>query len=325
MNSSPFLVDCQINCDFYVESLIDTGCLCFAAFSESLVANNNLPRIKIPSRKLYLARKDGKERTIKYITHASIDIGGRQEKIYGYVIRDLSYDIILGKPWMEHNDVIYLSKRRAIRFGSKEDGFIVKEKGWYNSPRPTTAQKRLQEIAAATKIMAADFVKLIKSTKNKKGIEVVAITMSDINKALEIGKKEPLDEIEKKLPPRIKHWSHLFIENQINSLPPHRALDMKISLELDEKGREKPIPWGPLYAMSRDELLVLRKTLTDHLDKGWIRTSNSPGGAPVLFVKKPSGGLRFCVDYRALNAITEKDRYPLPLIKETLRSISNST
>ena len=221
--------------------------------------------------------------------------------------------------------MIYLSKRRAIRFGSKKDGFIVEAKGWYNSPRPTTAQKRVQEIAAATKIMAADFVKLIKSTKNKKGIEVVAITMSDINKALEIGKKEPLDEIEKKLPSRIKHWSHLFIENQINSLPPHRALDMKISLELDEKGREKPIPWGPLYAMSKDELLVLRKTLTDHLDKGWIRNSNLPGGAPVLFVKKPSGGLRFCVDYRALNAITEKDRYPLPLIKETLRSISNST
>lgn len=76
--------------------------------------------------------------------------------------------------------------------------------------------------------------------------------------------------------------------------------------------------------MSRDELLVLRKTLSDHLDKGWIRASSSPGGAPVLFVKKPGGGLRFCVDYRALNAITKKDRYPLPLIKETLRSISKA-
>ena len=65
--------------------------------------------------------------------------------------------------------------------------------------------------------------------------------------------------------------------------------------------------------------------MTDYLDKGWIRASASPGGAPVLFVKKPGGGLRFCVDYRALNAITEKDRYPMPLIKDTLRSISKST
>ena len=50
--------------------------------------------------------------------------------------------------------------------------------------------------------------------------------------------------------------------------------------------------------------------MSDHLDKGWIRASSSPGGAPVLFDKKPGGGLRLCIDYRALNAITEKDRYP---------------
>jgi hypothetical protein len=76
--------------------------------------------------------------------------------------------------------------------------------------------------------------------------------------------------------------------------------------------------------MSRDELLVLRKTLTDLLDEGFIRVSNSPAAAPVLFVKKPGGGLRFCVDYQGLNQITKKDRYPLPLIYETLRSISKA-
>ena len=76
--------------------------------------------------------------------------------------------------------------------------------------------------------------------------------------------------------------------------------------------------------MSRDELLVLRKTLTDLLDKGFIRVSNSPAAAPVLFVRKPGGGLRFCVDYRGLNKITRKDRYPLPLIHETLRNIGNA-
>ncbi|KAI0996221.1 hypothetical protein K3495_g11958 [Podosphaera aphanis] len=77
--------------------------------------------------------------------------------------------------------------------------------------------------------------------------------------------------------------------------------------------------------MSRDELLVLRKTLTELLDKNWIRASSSPGGAPVLFIRKQGGGLRLCVDYRALNAVTERDRYPLPLIKETLRMMSQAT
>src|ERR1700688_2441709 len=76
--------------------------------------------------------------------------------------------------------------------------------------------------------------------------------------------------------------------------------------------------------MSRDELVVLRKTLTGLLDKQFIRVSNSPAAAPVLFVRKPGSGLRFCVDYRALNRISRKDRYPLPLIHETLRTIGKA-
>jgi hypothetical protein len=74
------------------------------------------------------------------------------------------------------------------------------------------------------------------------------------------------------------------------------------------------VPWGPLYSMSKDELLVLRKILSELLDKGFIRVSNSLVAAPILFVRKPGSGLRFCVDYRALNKIIRKDRYPLPLI-----------
>ena len=72
--------------------------------------------------------------------------------------------------------------------------------------------------------------------------------------------------------------------------------------------------------MTRDKLLVLQKTLNELLDKGFIRTNNSLVGAPVLFIKK-EGGLRFCMDYRGLNDITRKDRYLLPLIKETLSGI----
>ena len=87
-------------------------------------------------------------------------------------------------------------------------------------------------------------------------------------------------------------------------------MDHKIELE----PKDAQPPWGPLYSMSRRELLVLRKELTSLLKKGFIRVSSSPAAALVLFAKKPRGGLRLCIDYRALNAITKKDRYPLPLI-----------
>ena len=76
--------------------------------------------------------------------------------------------------------------------------------------------------------------------------------------------------------------------------------------------------------MNRDELLVLRKTLYEYLNMDFIEKSYAPGGAPVIFIKKPSGGLRFCVDYRALNVVIIRDGYPLPLIHDTLRDISAS-
>ena len=72
-------------------------------------------------------------------------------------------------------------------------------------------------------------------------------------------------------------------------------------------------PARPLYDMSRDELKVLKKYLKDNLSKRYIRAFSFPAAAPVLFVKKPGGGLWFCVDYRGLHDLTIKNKYPLPL------------
>ena len=71
-------------------------------------------------------------------------------------------------------------------------------------------------------------------------------------------------------------------------------------------------PAGPLYGMSRDELEVLKKYLEDNLNKRYIQASSSPAAAPVLFVKKPGGGIRFCVNYCGLNDLTIKNKYLLP-------------
>jgi hypothetical protein len=76
--------------------------------------------------------------------------------------------------------------------------------------------------------------------------------------------------------------------------------------------------------MSRAELEALKKYLEENLNKNFIRHSSSPAGAPVLFVKKADGSLRLCVDYRGLNEITVKNRYPLPLIQETLTRLSKA-
>jgi hypothetical protein len=104
-----------------------------------------------------------------------------------------------------------------------------------------------------------------------------------------------------------------------NKLLPFRGREIDYRIDLEKEDRKVPkVPWGPLYNISHDELLVLQKTLIDYLDKGFIQVSNSLAATLVLFARKPRGGLRFCIDYRGLNKITWKDRYPLPLIYKTL-------
>ncbi len=70
--------------------------------------------------------------------------------------------------------------------------------------------------------------------------------------------------------------------------------------------------------MSSKELDAVKRYLDFHLAKGFIQANLAFYTLPVLFVKKSGGRIRFCVDYRRLNTITKKDRYPIPLIEETL-------
>ncbi|GBG82452.1 hypothetical protein CBR_g34829 [Chara braunii] len=78
------------------------------------------------------------------------------------------------------------------------------------------------------------------------------------------------------------------------------------------------VPRGRIYRMSPAELDELRRQLKELTEKGWIRPSTSPNGAPVLFVPKKGGPLRMCIDYRGLNAITVKNAKPLPRIDDLL-------
>lgn len=103
----------------------------------------------------------------------------------------------------------------------------------------------------------------------------------------------------KKLPKEIQHHIGLFLENDdlSKALPPRRPdVDTKIVLQKGSHGCDKEILWGPLYSMFGNELIVLRKTLQELQKRNWIRPSSFSGRAPVLFVKKTGGGLRFCVD-----------------------------
>ena len=99
--------------------------------------------------------------------------------------------------------------------------------------------------------------------------------------------------------------------DELPGLPPQRAIDFGIELHPSIS----PISMTP-HRMAPVELQELRVQLKELLDKRFIRPSTSPWGAPVLFAKKKGKTLRLCIDYRQLNRVTIKNRYPLPKIDD---------
>src|SRR5271167_276442 len=115
------------------------------------------------------------------------------------------------------------------------------------------------------------------------------------------------------VPEEYHDYADVFNKAKADTLAPHHPYDLKIEIE---EGASPPI--GPMYSLSQSELATLREFIDEHLRIGFIRSTTSPHGAPVLFIKKKDGSLRLCVDFRGLNKITRKDRYPLPFISDLL-------
>ena len=119
------------------------------------------------------------------------------------------------------------------------------------------------------------------------------------------------EDISSHLIDHYKDYTDICSEDKIHALLEHSKYDHKMELEPGTTP-----PFGPIYPLSESELSVLRKYLDGMLGSGKIVRSTSPAAAPILFVPKPDGTLRLCIDYRGLNKITIKNRYPLPLMNE---------
>ena len=114
----------------------------------------------------------------------------------------------------------------------------------------------------------------------------------------------------------LQEFADVFAEP--SGVPPDRGVSHRIDLQSD-----KPVYRRP-YRLSSDELQELKRQLSEMLEKGWIRPSTSPYGAPVLFVKKKDGTLRACADWRALNAYTVKARTPIPNVQDLFDQVNGA-
>jgi len=117
------------------------------------------------------------------------------------------------------------------------------------------------------------------------------------------------------IPEEYHEYADVFSKSKAETLAPHHPYNLRIDLEKDSH----PLV-GTIYSLSKFEQETLKQFIDKNLTNGFIRSTSSPHGAPVLFVKKKDGSLWLCVDFRGLNRITKKDRYPLPLISDLLDS-----
>ncbi len=150
---------------------------------------------------------------------------------------------------------------------------------------------------------------LLKTARNK---------LEDID-LQELSHEEILKEVKAKLSSKYHDYLDVFDRAMTDQLPSHRLYDHKIALT-DEKMSSQ----SRLYHMSDYKLQKMKNYLIEHLNKNFISFSSTLYASLILFVEKKDDSLRFCVDYRKLNALIKRDRYSLFLIDETLARIQDS-
>ncbi|GKD88564.1 putative reverse transcriptase domain-containing protein, partial [Tanacetum coccineum] len=119
--------------------------------------------------------------------------------------------------------------------------------------------------------------------------------------------------------PVVQEFPEVFPED-LPGIPPTRQVEFRIDLVPGAT----PVARAP-YRLAPSEMKELAEQLQELTDKGFIRPSSSPWGAPVLFVKKKDGSFRMCIDYRELNKLTVKNRYPLPRIDDLFDQLQGSS
>ena len=161
-------------------------------------------------------------------------------------------------------------------------------------------------------VNAAAFVRACK-LEGSKAYQLYLTSLDKLARSTSTSSPELMDSIKQHVPKVYHDFADVFSKTRANTLAPHRPYDLKINLD---EGTLPPL--GPIYSLSVSELQSLREFIDEHLKIGFICPSGLSHGAPVIFVRKKDGSLHLCVDFRGLNKITKKDRYPLPLISDLL-------
>ncbi|CAF1640944.1 unnamed protein product, partial [Didymodactylos carnosus] len=243
-----------------------------------------------------------KSETDKATQVITLKLNQFNDKLTAYLFpinSEAHYDLILGFPWLFKNNPNIDWQTRTMTITRDEVRHVIK-----SASTLSTRTKNKQNSAQNFLINASQLARC-------EDIYLVSVKLTQNDDTNTARNQQQIENL-------INEYTDVF-SDEVKDLPPKRDVDHEIKLV----DNTTP-PFQPIHRMSPLELAELKQQLTELVEKGYIRPSKSPYGAPVLFAKKKDGSLRMCVDYRALNKITIKNKYPLPRIDEMLDQLNGA-
>ncbi|KAJ0538417.1 putative nucleotidyltransferase, Ribonuclease H [Helianthus annuus] len=263
----------------YAKVLFDSGA------NQSFINTSFCQALKLPVttvRQIFTVETaDGNSIEINQVLQkVEIELSGHKFIANLLPMKLAEFDVVLGMDWLIANHAQIICDRNSIEIQAPT-GEVIKISG--DKPR-----KPLKFISV---------MKVANYERNQGIVYMISVIICT--------KGKELKEI-----PVVSEYPDVFPED-LPGLPPDREVEFRIHLIPGTT----PIAKAP-YRLAPTEMLELKKQLDELLSKGFIQPSSSPWGAPVLFVKKKDGSMRMCIDYRELNKVTIKNRYPLPRIDD---------
>ncbi|GJT28325.1 putative reverse transcriptase domain-containing protein [Tanacetum coccineum] len=197
-----------------------------------------------------------------------------------------SFDVIIGMDWLTKYHGVIICDEKIVRVPFGKDTLIFQGEG--------SNQRKESRLNIISCTKAQEYL--------SKGCDVFLAHITT-KEAKDKSEEKRLEDV-----PIVRDFPEVFPED-LPGIPPARQVEFQIDLVPGAA----PVARAP-YRLAPSEMKELAEQLQELSDKGFIRPSSSPWGAPVLFVKKKDGSFRMCIDYRELNKLTVKNRYPLPRI-----------
>src|SRR6266571_1625870 len=272
-----------------IKALVDSGATdCF--MSESFIRRMKLGKRPLQKTRKILWNIDNTPNQAGEITHyITLEVQTRRiKRVIQFLVTNIgNEDIILGYPWMAAFEPQFTWKNGVIH--ERELPVILRSVNPFILGEPIIAQvKESSQITATTSTELA-----IKAQQYIKKVEV---------------------------PKEYQQFAKIFSEQESKRFPPKRAWDHAIEFKKDTPDAVD----CKVYPMNRIEDEAVQKFLHDELEKGYIRESKSPYASSFFFVRKKDGKLRPVQDYQKINALTIRNQYPLPLIGDLIRDLSNA-